>query len=105
MKNLDELLEARNIHISEALSLAHGHPLHIVKGEMQYLHSADGTRYLDFTSGIGVNCLGHSHPSLVNALKSQAEKIWHCSNLFKIGNQKRACVTQKRLLFTEIVIS
>jgi acetylornithine/N-succinyldiaminopimelate aminotransferase len=57
-------------------------------GDGVYLYSTDGTRYLDFTSGIGVTCLGHSHPALVNALKNQGEKIWHCSNLFKIKQQK-----------------
>ncbi len=56
-------------------------------GDGVYLYSNDGTRFLDFTSGIGVNCLGHSHPALVNALKNQGEKIWHCSNLFKITGQ------------------
>ena len=57
-------------------------------GDGVYIYSSDGTRYLDFTSGIGVTSLGHSHPALVRALKTQAEKIWHCSNLFKISNQK-----------------
>jgi len=57
-------------------------------GDGVYLYAVDGTRFLDFTSGIGVNCLGHSHPSLVNALKNQAEKIWHCSNLFKVMGQE-----------------
>ena len=57
-------------------------------GDGVYLYASDGTRFLDFTSGIGVNCLGHSHPSLVNALKSQGEKIWHCSNLFKVVGQE-----------------
>ena len=57
-------------------------------GDGVYLYAIDGTRFLDFTSGIGVNCLGHSHPSLVNALKTQGEKIWHCSNLFKVLGQE-----------------
>jgi acetylornithine/N-succinyldiaminopimelate aminotransferase len=57
-------------------------------GDGVYLYAIDGTRFLDFTSGIGVNCLGHSHPSLVNALKNQGEKIWHCSNLFKVLGQE-----------------
>ena len=55
---------------------------------MEYIYIQKGTRYLDFTSGIGVTSLGHSHPSLISALKDQAEKIWHCSNLFKIKNQQ-----------------
>ena len=57
-------------------------------GDGVYLYAADGTRYLDFTSGIGVTSMGYSHPALVNAIKDQAEKIWHCSNIFKIKGQK-----------------
>ena len=58
--------------------------IEIDHGDGVYLYCTKGTRYLDFTSGIGVTSLGHSHPSLISALKSQAEKIWHCSNLFRI---------------------
>ena len=57
-------------------------------GDGVYLYTDDGTRYLDFTSGIGVTCLGHSHPALVSALKEQAGKLWHCSNLYKIKGQE-----------------
>ncbi len=62
--------------------------LEIDHGDGVYVYSEDGTRYLDLTSGIGVLSLGYSHPALVTALKDQAEKIWHCSNLFKISKQK-----------------
>ena len=62
--------------------------LEIDHGDGVYVYSEDGTRYLDFTSGIGVLSLGYSHPALVAALKDQSEKIWHCSNLFKINKQK-----------------
>ena len=57
-------------------------------GDGVYLYTEDGTRYLDFTSGIGVTCLGHSHPGLVSAIRDQAGKLWHCSNLFKIKGQE-----------------
>ena len=57
-------------------------------GDGVYLYTEDGTRYLDFTSGIGVTCLGHSHPALVSAIREQAGKLWHCSNLFKIRGQE-----------------
>lgn len=57
-------------------------------GDGVYLYTDDGTRYLDFTSGIGVTCLGHSHPALVSAIREQAGKLWHCSNLFKIRGQE-----------------
>ena len=62
--------------------------LEIDHGDGVYLYANDGTRYLDFTSGIGVSCLGYSHPGLISALKEQSEKIWHCSNLFTISQQK-----------------
>lgn len=54
----------------------------IERGEGCYLYAPDGTRYLDFASGIAVNALGHSHPHLVKALQEQAEKLWHCSNMY-----------------------
>ena len=61
--------------------------LAFVKGEGVYLHTADGRRFLDFCAGIAVNCMGHAHPHLVGALKSQAEKLWHVSNLYTIPGQ------------------
>jgi len=58
------------------------------KGEGPYLFSTEGVRYLDFTSGIAVNSLGHAHPRLVAALGAQAEKLWHTSNMFEIPGQQ-----------------
>ena len=59
------------------------------RGEGPYLYATDGRRYLDFAAGIAVNALGHSHPHLVGALKDQAEKLWHCSNLYRIPAGER----------------
>jgi acetylornithine/N-succinyldiaminopimelate aminotransferase len=63
--------------------------LTIERGEGATLITTDGRRFLDFTSGIAVTALGHCHPHLVKALKDQAEKLWHCSNLFKIPGQEK----------------
>lgn len=52
------------------------------KGEGVWLTATNGERYLDFTSGVAVNALGHAHPHLVAALQEQATKLWHMSNLF-----------------------
>lgn len=46
-----------------------------VRGEGPYLFDQNGTRYLDFTSGIGVTNTGHAHPRVVEAIKAQAEKL------------------------------
>ncbi|MCW9036152.1 MAG: aspartate aminotransferase family protein [Rhodospirillales bacterium] len=59
------------------------------KGEGPYLFTTDGKRYLDFGSGIAVTALGHAHPHLVAALKDQADKLWHTSNLYEIPGQRR----------------
>lgn len=59
-------------------------PIAFERGEGVYLWDTDGRRYLDFYAGIAVNCVGHSHPHLVEALKAQAEKLWHTTNLFQI---------------------
>jgi acetylornithine/N-succinyldiaminopimelate aminotransferase len=59
------------------------------RGEGAYLFATDGRRYLDFASGIAVTALGHAHPHLVAALKAQAEKLWHTSNLYRIPGQER----------------
>lgn len=57
-------------------------PVVFVRGEGVWLEAADGTRYLDLLSGIGVNVLGHAHPALVRALSEQVGQLAHTSNLF-----------------------
>lgn len=57
-------------------------------GEGPYLMGADGHRYLDFVAGIAVNSLGYGHPTLVGAIKSQAEKYLHIGNMFRVPAQE-----------------
>ena len=57
------------------------------RGEGVYLFEKSGEKYLDFISGIAVNALGHAHPKAVAALKEQADKLWHTSNMFKVPGQ------------------
>ncbi|HEY2526189.1 MAG TPA: aminotransferase class III-fold pyridoxal phosphate-dependent enzyme [Candidatus Binataceae bacterium] len=57
-------------------------PLAFVRGTGAYLYDADGNRYLDFFCGLAVTSLGHSHPRVVSAIKEQAEKLTHVSNVF-----------------------
>ena len=52
-----------------------------VKGQGSRVWDQNDKEYIDFAGGIAVNCLGHCHPALVNALKEQGEKIWHLSNV------------------------
>ena len=53
-----------------------------MRGEGAWLWDDDGTRYLDFLSGLAVTSLGHSHPAVADALAEQASTLLHVSNLF-----------------------
>lgn len=57
-------------------------PILFVRGRGVYLWDSRGKRYLDFLSGIGVNALGHGHPAIQAAIKRQASRLIHVSNLF-----------------------
>ncbi|NNN21255.1 MAG: acetylornithine/succinylornithine family transaminase [Acidimicrobiales bacterium] len=60
-------------------------PVTFVSGSGSYLIDTTGKKYLDFLSGIAVCSLGHCHPKVTEALTSQANTLWHVSNLF--GNE------------------
>ena len=64
-------------------------PIEFARAKGCRLYDTDGNEYIDCTSGIAVNSLGHGHPHLVATLKSQAEEIWHLSNLFEIPGQAK----------------
>ncbi|OQX74104.1 MAG: aspartate aminotransferase family protein [Campylobacteraceae bacterium 4484_4] len=63
--------------------------VNFVRGENATLEDADGKKYIDFTSGIGVVSVGHANPVLSEAICAQAGKIIHISNLFLIEPQAR----------------
>jgi acetylornithine/N-succinyldiaminopimelate aminotransferase len=73
------------------------------RGEGVWLTSTDGERYLDFTSGVAVNALGHAHPRLVSALEEQANKLWHVSNLYRIPGGERLADRLCALSFADTV--
>ncbi len=58
-------------------------------GEGAYLWDSANRRYLDFGAGIAVASLGHCHPHLVEAIREQAGKLMHTSNLYNIPGQQR----------------
>ncbi|MBE6470647.1 MAG: acetylornithine/succinylornithine family transaminase [Coriobacteriaceae bacterium] len=59
-------------------------PVEFVSGQGMHLQDDAGNDYLDFLSGIGVCCLGHSHPAVVQAVQDQAAKLMHVSNYYYI---------------------
>ncbi|MCR9257038.1 MAG: aspartate aminotransferase family protein [Alphaproteobacteria bacterium] len=73
------------------------------RGEGCYLYTADNRRFLDFAAGIAVTSVGHSHPHVVDALKSQAEKLWHVSNLYTIPGQEKLAKRLCENSFADVV--
>ena len=62
-------------------------PLTMQRGSGSWLWDTEGKKYLDYTTGIAVNNLGHCHPKITDAIISQAAALVHTSNLFNIENQ------------------
>ena len=73
------------------------------RGEGAWLTATDGARYLDFTSGVAVNALGHAHPQLVEALTEQAKRVWHVSNLFQMPDGERLAQRLCAVSFAQFV--
>lgn len=64
-------------------------PLTITRGEGSYVWDDERRHYLDFTSGIAVNALGHAHPAWVAAVVEQAATLAHVSNLYRNTQQAK----------------
>lgn len=73
------------------------------RGEGSYLYATNGERYLDFGAGVAVNALGHAHPALVATLTTQAQKLWHTSNLYRVPDQERLASRLCQLSFADKV--
>ncbi|MEL7033299.1 MAG: aspartate aminotransferase family protein [Pseudomonadota bacterium] len=74
------------------------------RGDGVRLITEDGKTYLDFVAGIAVSALGHSHPAMVEALQTQAGKLWHTSNMFRVpAGEELARKMCERLPFADRV--
>ena len=89
--------------ISSILPTYNRAPLSFVSGMGSWLTTDDDRRYLDLGAGIAVNSLGHAHPALVAALTSQANKLWHTSNLYQIPAQQKLADQLVDLTFADTV--
>ena len=57
-------------------------PVTLIKGKGIYVWDSIGDKYVDFLSGIAVNALGHCHPAVTKAIKTQSQKLIHVSNIY-----------------------
>jgi acetylornithine/N-succinyldiaminopimelate aminotransferase len=72
-------------------------PLVIERGTGAIVTDTDGNDYIDCAAGIAVNSVGHCHPRVVNAIKAQAEKLIHTSNLYYTEIQARLAERMTKL--------
>ena len=73
------------------------------RGRGAWLYTAEGEAYLDCVGGIAVTGLGHAHPKVVQALKDQADKLWHVSNIYRIPQQEALAAKLCEATFAEVV--
>ncbi|MBN2284392.1 MAG: acetylornithine transaminase [Deltaproteobacteria bacterium] len=64
-------------------------PVVLVRGRGSRVWDSEGREYLDFLAGIAVCSLGHCHPRVTEAVKRQADVLWHVSNIYYIEPQAR----------------
>ncbi len=77
-----------------------GRLANLERGRGSHVWDVDGMRYLDFLGGIAVNCLGHAHPTFVDAVAQQAGRLVHVSNFFASPQQLELAARLKRLAGT-----
>ena len=79
MTQTQALLSSAKEHMTKNYNPA---PFILERGEGAWVWDQNDNKYLDFTSGIAVNSLGHAHPKIVEAIREQAARLSHVSNMF-----------------------
>ncbi|HZY31089.1 MAG TPA: acetylornithine transaminase [Candidatus Methylomirabilis sp.] len=86
MPTTDDLIEDSARYLANTYARF---PVVLIRGRGARLWDSEGKEYLDFAAGIAVDVLGHCHPKMVEAIKTQAETLLHVSNLYHIEPQIR----------------
>ena len=79
MSRLDQIAELERRYL---LPTYNRYPVAFERGKGVFLFDFEGKKYLDFVAGLGVNALGHAHPRIVKAIREQAGRAIHLSNLY-----------------------
>ena len=79
MNTLEQIVDLEHKYL---LQTYNRYPLVLTRGKGVFVYDLEGKRYLDFVAGLGVNALGHAHPRVVKAIREQASKLLHTSNLY-----------------------
>jgi acetylornithine/N-succinyldiaminopimelate aminotransferase len=79
MTNFEQITDLERRYL---LQTYNRYPIAFERGKGVFLYDADGKKYLDFVSGLGVNALGHAHPRIVKTIREQSARLIHISNLY-----------------------
>ena len=77
------------------------YPITLIRGKGTKVWDKNNKQYLDFVSGLAVDNLGHCHPAVVSAIKKQADKLLHVSNLYPIEPQSQLAELLTSLCFAD----
>ncbi len=98
MKSNQEIIKLTDRHIAQTYGR---YPIGLVRGKGTTVWDASGKKYIDFVAGLAVDNLGHCPPTVVNAIRKQAGKLLHVSNLYHIEPQSQLAAELTRLTFAE----
>ena len=98
MKSNQELIKLTNRHVAQNYGR---YPIGLVRGKGTSVWDASGKKYIDFVAGLAVDNLGHCPPTVVSAIRKQAGKLLHVSNLYHIEPQSQLAAELSRLTFAE----
>ena len=96
MKSNQELIKLTNKYVAKNYGR---YPIGLVRGKGMVVWDASGKKYIDFVAGLAVDNLGHCPPTVVNAIRKQAGKLLHVSNLYHIEPQSQLAAELTSLTF------
>ena len=96
MKSNQELIKLTNKYVAKNYGR---YPIGLVRGKGTAVWDASGKKYIDFIAGLAVDNLGHCPPTVVSAIRKQAGKLLHVSNLYHIEPQSQLAAELTRLTF------
>lgn len=98
MKSNQEIIKLTDRHVAQTYGR---YPIALVRGKGSTVWDAGGKKYIDFVTGLAVNNLGHCPPAVVSAIRKQAGKLLHVSNLYHIEPQSQLAAELTRLSFAD----
>lgn len=93
--SLYDLETIKKLNAKNYMNIFNRQNLCFISGDGNVLTDINGKKYVDFVSGLGVNCLGYNHPDLTEAVCRQAKNLIHSSNLYY--NREQAILCEKFL--------